>query len=430
MVKLLSMWLGSAALVAASSLDGPLSDLNDKLEAEAKADAKVAEDAKCWCKDVQSVLDDRLRNSDSQISDLEHIRDARFYENVGLNVEVKQHGKQIDDHEQSLQAAGALASKATKAHGNEKEQTKQALKSLRNAIDIVPKGNEVHGVLQGLEDKFAAKLEDAQEEHDRRESQMKDVNEAKQEMLRLAKKSLNSKMRRVADGKVVIAQAKSDIAAFSQQRDSDYSLQASLRSVCDKVQDAATKRIKERQDAVIAISEQKATNAEKAAQKAMSKVMLLKSKAAVTSQSGSCSKMLDLLGESFQGDCSGVKERAEDAKRRADENLAGAKKSAADIMKLMDKSNSIQAGLTKMLSNVYMNSHLATTKGKLAAGIKSKIDALGDTANADKKETPGLFDQLRAKGKESTKADMKVVTSLQMGAATAGKAVVDAAKCE
>merc|ERR1719440_1969744 len=153
----LTMWLGSVALTAAMSLTGPLTDLNDKLDAESKADKDAAEEAKCWCKSVQSALDDRLRNSESEVSDLEHIRDARTFENVGLNVEVKQHKEQIDEHTQSLAAAGALADKGAKAHVDEKEQTAQALKSLRKAIDIVPKGNEVHGVLQGLEDKFASK---------------------------------------------------------------------------------------------------------------------------------------------------------------------------------------------------------------------------------------------------------------------------------
>jgi len=414
---------------AAMSLNGPLTDLNDQLDSETKADAKAAEEAKCWCKSVQSVLDDRLRTSESEVSELEHIRDSRFYENVGLNVEVKRHQEQIGDHEQSLQAANAIAEKGRKSHVNEKEETAQALKSLRKALDIVPKGNEVAGTLKGLESSFADKLEQATEEHDRRQSQFKDMNEAKGEMLKLARKSMDNKMRRLADGSVVIAQAKSDIAAYSAQREADYSLQSSLKSVCGEIADAATKREKQRQDAVIAISDQKVKDSQKAAMKAMNKVMLLKSKSVVKAEAR-CSKVLQMLGEEFQGDCSGVIERAEDAKRRADENLAGARKGAGDIMKLMDKSQAIQTGLTKMLSNQVMQAHLATSRGKLEDAIKTKVSTLGDTANADNKATPSLFDKVRAKAKESSLTDMKVVTSLQMGAATAGTAVVNAKKCK
>merc|ERR1719181_563594 len=114
------MWLCSAALTAAMSIGGPLTDLNDKLDAESKADAE-----------------DRLRNSESEISELERIRDSRFYENAALSVEVKQHKEQIDDHSQSLQTANALAEKSGKSHVLEKEQTAQALKQLRKAMDIV-----------------------------------------------------------------------------------------------------------------------------------------------------------------------------------------------------------------------------------------------------------------------------------------------------
>lgn len=427
MHRIISMWLGSAAFTAALSLGGPLTDLDEQLASESKADAKAAEEAKCWCKGVQSALDDRLRNSDSEISELEHIRDARFYENVGLNVEVKQHQDQIADHTRSLQTSNAIVDKASKNHISEKEETTQALKQLRKAMDIVPKGNEVHGTLKGLEDSFASKLDEAQKDHDTREAQFKDMNSAKSEMLKLAKQSMNSKMRRLADGKQVIAQAKSDLAAYTLQRDADWALQGSLKSVCSDLADGATKREKERQDTVIAISEEKAKNAEKAAMKAMSKVMLLKSKSVAKAR---CAKVLQALGGAFQGDCAGTRERAEDAKRRADDNLAGSKKAAKDIMTLMEKSTEIQAGLTKVFNKVIMSSHLATSRGSLESGIKSKVSALGKTADEDLKATTALFDKVRAKAKESTKADMKVVTSLQMGAAMASKAVVEAGKCK
>jgi len=423
----LLMWFGSAALVAASSLGGPLTALDEQIASESKADDKAQGDIKCWCKDVQSALDDRLRNSESEISELEHIRDTRFYENVGLKVEVKQHQEQVASNSQSLATSNALAEKGRKAHVGEKEETTQALKQLRKAKEIVPKGNEVHGTLQGLEDSFSSKLQAAQEDHERQQAQYKDMNAAKSEMLRLAKHGVNMKLRRLADGEGVISQAKSDISAYTVQREADWALQSSLKSVCGDLADAATNREKQRQDTTIAISEEKAKNAHDVAQKAMSKVMLLKSKSV---SKVSSAKVLDLLGTAFQGDCAGVRERAEDAKRRADDVFAGAKKAAAGIMALMEKSNGVQAGLSKVLSNIKLNSHLATSRGKLESGIKAKISSLGSTADADLKAMPAQFDKLRAKAKDSTKGDMKVVTSLQMGAAKAGQAVVDSRKCQ
>merc|ERR1719183_2549524 len=110
------------------------------------------------------------------------------------------------------------------------------------------------------------------------------------------------KMRRLADGKVVIAQAKSDITAYTGQREADFALQSTLKSVCAELADAAANRAKQRQDTVIALSEAKAKAAETAAMKAMTKVMLLKSKSVVKGQAR-CSKVLQNLGEAFQGDC-------------------------------------------------------------------------------------------------------------------------------
>lgn len=422
-----SMWLGSVAQIAAISLGGPLADLNHQLQAESKADAEASDGVKCWCNDVQSALDERLRNSESEISDLERIRDSRFYENVRLNIEVKQHKEEIDDQTQSMAAADAIAGKHAMAHANEKEDTTQALKQLRQALGKVPQGSEVHGALQGLEDTFANNLENARQQHERRDAQFKDVSDAKGEMLKLARKGLRTKLHRVADGKVVIAQAKSEIAAYSAQRDADWSLQASLRRVCDDVANAATNREKQRRDIMIAISQANAKQAENAAMKAMQNVMLLKQSTSVGKTEFGRSKMLQALG--FQGDCAGVKEHAEDAKRRADGNLASAKKNARDIIDLMDKSHTIQADLEKMLGDIFMNTHLATMKNKLETDIKSKVSNFGDIAQADKKATPDLFNEVRAKGKKTTQADMKVVTSLQMGAATAGQAVVDANQC-
>jgi len=429
MQRTISMWFGCAALLVAVSLGGPLTDLNDQLAEDTKKDAAAADNARCWCKKVKSVLDDRLRNSESEISELKTIKDSRFYENVGLHVQVKQHQKEIASNERSLQESNAIGNKASKSHASEKEETAQSLNSLRKALKIVPKGNEVHGVLKGLQDNFARKLEESKKEHVRREAQFKDMNSAKAEMLKLARKGMNMKQRRLADGEVVIAQAKSDIAAYTGQREADWALRGSLKSVCGDIADAATKREKQRQDTVIAISELKAANAQKAAQKAMSKVMLLKAKSVTTGQAR-CAKMLQALGDSFQGDCSGARDRAEDTKKHAMENLAGSRKAAKDLMDLMEKSKKIQADMSKMLSNVFMNSHLATMKGQLKGAVKAKISTLGDTANADKKATPALFNAVRAKAQVSTQADMKVVTTLQMGAATAAKALVDAGKCK
>jgi len=254
----LLMWLGSAVSIAALSLSGPLTALDEQLASESKADDKAAGEGKCWCKDMQSILDERLRNSESEISELEHIRDARFYENQGLKVEVKQHKEQVASHSQSMQTADALSSKSQKAHASEKEDTTQALKQLRKAMDITPKNNEVHGALKGLEESFSSKLEAANEEAERRQAQFKDLGAAKSEMLKLARHGVDMKLRRLADGEAVIAQAKSHISAYTVQRDADWALQVSLKNVCGKLADAATNRLNQRQEAVIAISEQKA----------------------------------------------------------------------------------------------------------------------------------------------------------------------------
>jgi hypothetical protein len=425
-MKLL-MWLCSAALVAASSLGGPLTALDDQIASETKADAEASGDIKCWCKDVQSALDERLRNSESEISELEHIKDSRFYENVGLNIEVKQHQKQIADHSQSLQTSNALSAKNAKSHASEKAETTQSLKALREAMKTVPEGSEVHGTLKGLEDSFSSKLEEAQKSNERRQTQYEDMNSAKSEMLKLARHGAEMKTRRLSEGEAVISQAKSDISAYTMQREADWALQSSLKSVCGDLADAHTKRLNQRQDAVIAISDEKAKNAQANAQKAMSKVMLLRSKSVTKAR---CSKVLEILGTTFQGDCSGVRERAEDAKRRADDVLAGARKAAKDVMTLMDKSNGIQAGMSKVLSNIKLNSYLASSKLKLEPGVKGKISDIGSSADSDLKALPSLFDKVRAKAKESTKGDMKLVTSLQMGAAKASQAVVDSKKCE
>jgi hypothetical protein len=324
---------------------------------ESKADAEATDDAKCWCKELQAALDTRLRESAAEIQELEQIRDARFYENVGLRIEVKQHKEQVNMHSQSLDEAVAINSKAKSAHGKDKEQTKQALDNLRKALQKVPKGGEVHGALQGLEDKFASNLEDAEKSRERRQSQFDDVKEAKTEMMRLAKEGANMKMRRLADGEVVIAQAKSDLSAFNAQQEADYELRGALKSSCGALLDAATNREKLRQDTMIAISESKVKSAEKSAMAAAGKVMLLRRTAATSSEAAS-SHVLETLGSSFRGDCAAARERAEDAKRRADEALDHARKAGKKLLDLVEKGSGIQTEISKALSNAFMKAHL------------------------------------------------------------------------
>jgi hypothetical protein len=428
------MWLGSVALAVASTLRGPLTDLDEQIATESKADAEAAEEVKCWCKDLKETLDTRLRESAAEIQELETIRDTRYYENVGLKIQVKQHKDDVNLHSQSLGEADAINSKAHQSHSDEKEETQKALESLRLAIDKVPKGGEVHGTLQGLEEKFANKLQEAQEQHDRRQAQFEEVHAAKTEMMRLAKEGADMKMRRLADGELVIAQAKSEIAAFSAQQEADYALSASLKTVCNELSDSAAARLKQRQDAAIAISELKAKNAENvalAAASKISKVMLLRraATAAIEHDTASSSGALAMLGASFKGDCVGARERAEDTKRRADEALAHAQKAGSDLMALVAKSDTIQAQSSKVLNEIVMNSHLATTKNTLADGIKTKVSALGETANTDLKAIPSLFNEIRAQGRKNAEADHKVVVSLQSAAASASKALVDANEC-
>jgi len=424
------MLLGWVALSAALSLTGPLWDITEQLEAEQTKDDKAADDARCWCKSVQSTLDDRLRNSKSEIPNLKTLRDSAKFGNVRLRIEINSDQKAIAEHSSSLSTSSALNEKATASHAQEKVDTAKSLESLKDALKLVDKPSQAHGVLKGLQDSFAAKLAASKESEQTRRSQSKDLSSAKTDMLKATQRSLETKVQRLASEKVVKAQAESDMAAYEGQSEADYNLQGVLTNSCEKLAAASAERQRQRQQLNIALSEEKAKVANDVAMKAMSKVLLLKSKSVVTSE-GRCAKVLETLGSEFQGDCADAQERAEETKSRADENLENARKSSRELMDVVAKSSQFQADMNSVLSNVFMNIHLAIQHNpKLPAALKTKLDAYGKQAQSDNKAAPALYNAVRTASKKSTMADMKVVTSLQMGAATAGTAVVEAKRCK
>jgi hypothetical protein len=216
----------------------------------------------------------------------------------------------------------------------------------------------------------------------------------------------------------------------------DGGLDAASQSLCDSLATQASERQRKRQSALVAASraKAKADQAQARYMKAASKVMFFSSNETARLQKGS--RMLRATAEAHVkgashtvGDCAAALERAEDTKLRAEEALKEGEDSAGKLFTLTDKSTAIEADLGKVLQNMFMETHLAESRGSLVHDVKDAVSALGATAQADLKALPTQFADVRSRGKKSSLADQKLVTQLRSALADASMEVVEAKRC-
>lgn len=426
MYRVLSLvCFGTAAALWTSSFD-----LDEVLTAQGKADKDASERAECWCKEVKELVSSRLSAAEVDKNNLEHLRTSQGFENDRLRQEVAQRSEEVASHSQSLDTMGSIADKSTSAHADEHAELKASLRSVHKAIDALGEhaGGEVANVLHRLKENFSKKLNASKSRSEGDQSHYEGLRDGKEEMLRLAKRATTETKSRLAAGNVVVAQSSSQIAALEGQAAADGPLMAAVRSLCDNLEAQATERQSKRQSALVATSQAKAEEAQARSMKAALKVMML-SRYNKTAGLKTSSVRAGKIDEGAKGDCAGVLERAEDTKRRAAESLDGAKDSAGKLMALIDQSNEIEAGLGKMLQNMFMETHLAESRGALVEKVKNAVSALGESAQADLKSLAQPFADLRSLGKTSSLADHKLVVELQSALADASMAVVDAKRC-
>jgi len=430
-------------------------DLGAWLTAEAESDAAVADKCGCWCKEIQEIVSGRTSAAQTQIRQLESSKNSQYYRNQQLRLEVANYEAQVNEHSDSLGTAKSLATRASSDHQDEQANTEAALKGVRKAIDAVPEGtnSRVHGALRTLEDHWEGKLQELKDEHETRQSQFQGLHETKSEMLRLAKEGAATRQQRLSEGLAEVAEASGQIDAYGAQQQADGSLGVALKDLCSKLADDATKRKQKRQEAVIAVSEARAAEAEQAAMHSRLGTSFLgrasRSRAAGINSNRTGISLLHSAArvghsgaaevgqrhtavrvDTFQrGNCDVAQEHAEFDKQRAEESLESARKSAADLMHSVDRGQEMQQALGQMLHGMTIDALNAQNSGNLSPKVKAAVSELFGTAQAQLSSLSASFDAVRAKGRESSLEDHKLVTELTKVTASAAEALIRAKEC-
>lgn len=425
MYRFLLMWLGPAAALRAL-------DLDEMLTAQGEADAKATEEAGCWCKEFLELVSSRMSGAEATTSALERLKTSTGFENERLRQEVAQRHEEVASHSRSLDTMASIAGRATSTHEEDHAELKTSLRSVNRALDALGEnaGGQVHEVLHRLKADFSKKLNESQRHRESEVSRFEDLRGGKEEMLRLARKAAADQKSRLAAGGLVVARSSSQIEAYQGQVAADGALDTAAQSLCDSLATQASERQRKRQSALVAASRAKADQAQARYMKAASKVMFFSSNETARLQKGS--RLLRATAEDASrtvGDCAAALERAEDTKLRAEEALKEATDSAGKLFALTDKSTAIEADLGKVLQNMFMETHLAESRGSLVHDVKDAVSALGATAQADLKSLPKQFADVRSLGKKSSLADQKLVTQLRSALADASMEVVEAKRC-
>lgn len=421
----LTMWIASAALARAGD------DVADMLAAEAKSDAAATSDAHCWCKKLDELVSSRLRSADFELRHLESQKNIVEAENQQLSLEVDQHKAELSRHLQSHDTASSLASKAAKTREDQKRFAKKGSEAVKKALDALPQGkkhSQVRGTLRKLESKFAKTLE----EEENGQSHVPRLPNASAKLAELAGEAAESTQQRLGEGHMAVEQKASLIDVYTSRREADITLSKVAGSLCTTLEEQAAERLKMNQDGKIALSHAKLDVANAAYKSSASKLVLTSrvihgelSKQARGSVPGGGLGSIRFDASDSRGECD-VRWRAEDTERLAGQALEEARSFATDLDKIVAGSSAVEHGLGRVLASAAMDAHNIQGRSTVAGTVKAAFEESGKVAEKHEASMPGHFEELRAAGHNSAKADKNLVLELQKAKADASLAVVKA----
>lgn len=371
----------ACAAVATLALHADAGHIDEKLSADAEADAEASKKAHCWCQGLEVALAARSREGESQTRYLGSQKDQHDASNNLLRLEIAGHQKQASEHQNSLDSGAAVMGKSQKDFEDEAQFHESAIAAVSKALDKIPEGSggEVKGALRGLHETFSKNLEQAQEDN---AAKFAGLREQKSKMLDLANQAAEMKAERLASSEKAAQQAETQLKLYGEQRDADFGLSGELREACSALESEAAERLRLRNEVSVALSQAKVDEAQAASLRAASKVLL--------------STKRGVQAAKAHGQYSPLDEATSTSK---------------DLAKLLAQSSAVEGALLKMLSATVMTAHLADSGS--APAVKSSIDKLGAAGEANANALPQLFDKVRAAGQKCSQADAKLVTELK-----------------
>jgi len=365
-------WLLGLTVRQATAFEHKGTDFAARLQAEGEEDAAAGRAAGCWCEELGEALEWRERDTDSQLRFLNTQGKIAKIDNQKLRHQVSGHIAEAERHQQSLDTHSAITGRKNKDYEDEREFHESALKGIREAIGVIPEGSggQVRGALRGLEQTFSDKLEESTAEQKRQANGLQD---AKRELLRLAKEGAKAKQKRLAKGLQDVERTSAQAALYSERRDADLALGNARRTLCSSVEEALATRLRLRQQALIAFSKADAEVAQAAAARAASKVVAL-----VGGQANATAMV-------SKGAATGP-----------------------DFQRILGRTNKIEAGLMKVLDLSAYNGHSVASSGRVNKDVKSAVASLQNEVDANLEATPGLFAAVRSTGQKSLEVDTRM----------------------
>lgn len=373
--------LGAGLAKAGDVLKG----LDEALTKDEEADQKATKAAKCWCDKFQETMDSRNSETSSTLTHLEGEQKVRQSQNELIRMQLKDHQKEVADLDKQLVSSRNMAEKETKEEKETLETHQETLKTIRSAIDSLPKDGSsdsvAHTALRGVEASTKQQVEEAQAQIE--DTSSTELVEGKADMLKIAKKMHKQKLKQLASGLATSKKLTDQISVFKDQAALDAPLNQKLKSLCSELKAAAQRRIGARQLTQVATSRAIGAEFARATAEDASGVSLVRKHRHTGASTDPSALYLEAVTESHKA-----------------------------LQELNKQSRDVEQGLESMLSGVSTNLNSADSSD-VPADVKEAAKKLNGEAKTTLAKIPKLFDAVRSAAAASEKADKKLVDELK-----------------
>jgi len=379
-------WVAWFALGAGLANAGDvLKGLDEALTKDEEADQKATKEAKCWCDEFQETLDSRKSETSSTLTHLEGEHKVRQLQNDVIRMQLKDHQKEVADLQKQLVSGRNMAAKESKEEKENLETHQDTLKSIRSAIDSLPKDGSsdsvAHTALRGVEQSTKQQVENAQAEIE--DTSSTELVEGKADMLNIAEKMHKQKLKQLASGLASSKKLTDQISVFKDQAALDAPLNQKLKGLCSELKAAARGRIGARQLTQLATSRAIGADFSRATADDASGVSLVRKHRHAGASTDPNALYIEAVTESHKA-----------------------------LQKLNERSRDVEQELKSMLSGVASNLNSADSSD-VPADVKEAAKKLDAEAKTTLAKIPTLFDAVRSATSASEKADKQLVDELK-----------------
>lgn len=291
-----------------------LKDMEAQLSKEAEEDEDVYDKMACWCKTNDREKTKAIKDAQARLNDLATTIETSAAASARLNVEIKNHQRDLRKGKKSLDDLTAIRTKQAKEFNGEEKDMLQSISSLKSAIVVLskhhtkaslvaarqlvkvqmdkhhmmllgvitprqkrvvlgafvqeeeveskpkfrrvekPASGEIFGILRQMKETFENNLSQSQKEELANEKAFQEQRSAKNDELEAIGNSLNQKQAQLAKSDELNAQSKEDREDTKNSLDIDSKFLIGLKQRCKMTDSEWVIRQKARQDELLAIS--------------------------------------------------------------------------------------------------------------------------------------------------------------------------------